>query len=488
MQSQLLTRFRSLPLHATLLCLSCALQPPIALSQPAAHPRKVNDAEVIKDLRSELHRLVLANRFSGAVLLAKGNRILFERAYGYADRAFDARNKVDTKFNLGSMGKMFTAVSILQLVEQRKLRLDMKLIDVLPDYPNRDVASKVTIYQLLTHTSGMGDFFGGQFMDTSKDKFRTLQSLLPLFVDKPLLFTPGTRWSYSNAGYIVLGLVIERVSGESYYDYVREHVFKPAGMKNTDNYDIDADVPNLALGYTKMGQPPGAPPRSNICLLARGNSAGGGYSTVEDLWRFSQALQAHKLLNKRYTDLLMTGKVASPEGKYAFGMIEQYVNGARIVGHGGTGPGIDSDLDIYPGLGYTVAVMSNVDAGARPIYERLRLELSGEGLPQAIHLPADVLRRYAGTYIASPPPGAPPGLHLPPLDVHSDADGLWLQGMAQRHDFRPLSPEQFFDIDDPNVRITFTTGANGQVTGGTFTGVAGPMPIKAAKQHSRARG
>lgn len=482
MQWQLLTRLRSAFMNITLLCAICVFLPRVGFSQPDARPGKIADAHIVDDLRTELDRLSRDNRFSGAVLLAKDDRILFERAYGQADRAFDARNTVDTKFNLGSMGKMFTAVSILQLIERGKLSLDEKLIDVLPDYPNRDVATKVTIYELLTHTSGMGDFFGGEFFETSKDKFRTLQSLVPLFVDKPLLFPPGTRWSYSNAGYIVLGLVIEKISGQSYYDYVRRHVFGPADMKDTDNYEIDADVPNLALGYTSMGEPPGAPARSNVFLLQRGGSAGGCYSTVGDLLRFSEALQQRKLLNRRYTDLMLAGKVTSPEGLYGFGLIEQHVNGVRIVGHGGSGPGIDSDLDMYPGLGYTVVVLSNVDGGARPIYERLRWELSGKGLPEAIRLPGEVLKRYAGTYLASPPPGAPPGLHLPPLEVHSSADGLWLKGMAQRHYFQPLSAEQFFDIDDPNGRITFTKGSNGQITGGTFTGVVGPTPIKAVKQ------
>jgi CubicO group peptidase (beta-lactamase class C family) len=229
------------------------------------------------------------------------------------------------------------------------------LLKVVPDYPNKEVASKITIHQLLTHTSGLGDFFGKVFQDSSKDRFTTIESHLPLFAEKPLLFEPGTKWSYSNAGFIVLGLVIEKVSGDTYYGYVREHVFKPAGMINTYNYYIDADVPNLALGYTAEGPGagPNTPRKTNLCFLQRGASAGGGYSTVEGLRRFADALLGHKLLNKDYTELDLTGKVAAGRGgaKYAYGMAEQIVNGVRIVGHSGGAPGISSNLDMYPDAG-----------------------------------------------------------------------------------------------------------------------------------------
>jgi CubicO group peptidase (beta-lactamase class C family) len=445
----------------------------------------MSDAQVVQDLRSSLNEFVAQDRFSGAVLLAKNDKILFEQAYGFADHAFNVPNRVDTKFNLGSMGKMFTAVAILQLAQQGRLSLDDPLIKVVPDYPNTEVASKITIHQLLTHTSGLGDFFGKAFQDTPKDTFTTIESHLPLFAAKPLLFAPGAKWSYSNAGFIVLGLVIEKVSGESYYDYVREHVFKPAGMINTDNYLIDADVSNLALGYTTGGPGtlPNAPRKTNLYFLQRGASAGGGYSTVEDLLRFAKALEGHKLLNKEYTDLNLTGKVASGRGdvKYAYGMEEQFLNGVRIVGHGGGGPGINSNLDMYPEAGYTVAVMSNYDGGAQLVNERLRLELSGQDVPRPTHLSSDVLQHFAGKYTPVPPPDAPPGMRMPPLELTADAQGLWINlGMGGKHRFLPLSPSEFFDSDSPAVRLSFTTNEKGQITGLRIVG-AGPRPMTATK-------
>jgi CubicO group peptidase (beta-lactamase class C family) len=446
-------------------------------------PRRMSDAQIVQDLKNNLDRLVREDRFSGAVLLAKNGTILFTHAYGFADHAFNVPNRVDTKFNLGSMGKMFTGVAILQLVEQGKLSLDDVLIKDLADYPNKEVANKITIYQLLTHTSGLGDFFGKEFADSSMEKFQTLESLLPLFVDKPLLFEPGSKWSYSNAGFIVLGLVIQHVSGQSYYDYVREHIFAPAGMTNTDNYRTDADIPNLAIGYTKMGEAQGQPRRLNVLMLQRGGSAGGGYSTVEDLAKFVQALDGNKLLTKQYKDMDMSGKVPTgrPGGpKYAFGMEEQFVNGVRIVGHGGGGPGINSNLDMYPDLGYTVAIMTNYDPGTvNLVNDRLRWELTGQLLPQAIRLPPAELGAYAGKYTPTPPPNAPPGMSPPQIEIAVDNGGL-VVNVGAKHKFLPLGPAEFFDEDAFQARLTFARDANGQMTGLTISG-AGPIPIKATK-------
>lgn len=442
---------------------------------------RVTDAQIIRDLGKNVDRLAAQDRFSGAVLLAKGGKVLFEHAYGYADHAFNVPNKVDTKFNLGSMGKMFTGVAVLQLAQEGKLSLDDKLIKDMPDYPNKDVANQITIRQLLTHTSGLGDFFGPEFMGSSMAKFNTLESLVPLFVNKPLLFEPGSKWSYSNAGFIVLGLVIQHMSGENYYDYVRTHIFEPAGMSNTGNAPWDADVPNRAVGYM-VGESPGAPRKSNIFVLQRGGSAGGGYSTVGDLLKFAEALEEGKLLNKTYTDMDMTGQAATPRPgvKYGFGMEEAFVNGVRIVGHGGGGPGINSNLDMYPGLGYTVAIMSNYDNGVMPVNSKLRMELTGQEMPEAIHVSPDVLKSIAGNYTVTTPPNAPAGHAFPPLVVTADHEGLWVDlGMGGKHRFLPASPTEFFDQDQFNARI-ITTKVGDRITGLTLVGI-GAGTLEATK-------
>jgi CubicO group peptidase (beta-lactamase class C family) len=468
---------------ALLISLAC---PPAAVSKMMREsPARLSDARIIDDLKAHLQDLAADDEFSGAVLLAKDGKILFEQAYGDADKSFNVPNSIDTKFNLGSMGKMFTAVAVLQLAQDHKLSLEDKLIKDLPDYPNRQVANEVTIGELLTHTAGLGDFFGPEFLNTSKDKFDTLESLLPLFVNKPLLFAPGHGWQYSNAGFIVLGLVIQHVSGETYYDYVQKHVFERAGMKDTGNWPADAVVANRAVGYTRVGEPEGALRKSNVFELQRGGSAGGGYSTVGDLFRFAEALQSYRLLDKKYTRMIMEGHVETgrPGVRYGYGMEESYINGVRIVGHGGGGPGIQCMLDMYPGLGYVVAIMTNYDDAMARADGRLRVELSGQRIPPAVPLSAAAILEYAGQY----QPLLPPGAHMmgtpPPIEVKAGTGELQVNpGMGPSLDFEPMSKDEFFEKDNPAVRIEFVRGAGGKVVElSTKTGF-GPVPPVTAKR------
>ena len=343
--------------------------------------RPLTGEEVAKATQAYVEKLAAVDAFSGTVLIAQGDKVLYQGAFGLASRGFQVPNRLDTKFNLGSMNKMFTAVAIAQLVEAGKLSFQDKVGKVLPDYPNKAVAGKVTVHQLLTHTSGLGSFFNDKYDAAEKSRLREVKDFLPLFVDEPPEFEPGARWSYSNSGFLLLGAIIEKVSGQSYFDYVREHIYKPAGMTNSDCYEIDRDPPNLAVGYTSQG--PGGKESSNrdwnnlYLHVVKGGPAGGGYSTVGDLWRFSQALQGNKLLSAKATQLVTTGKVQPrPEQKdtrYAYGFSEEQAKGVRIIGHSGGFAGINSQLDIYPGKGYTVAVMSNYDPpSANRVAQKIR--------------------------------------------------------------------------------------------------------------------
>jgi CubicO group peptidase (beta-lactamase class C family) len=262
------------------------------------------------------------------------------------------------------MNKMFTAVAILQLVEAGEIKLTAPLGTYLHDYPNREVATKVTIHQLLTHTGGTGDIFGPEF-DAHRTELRTLADYVKLYGKRGLEFEPGSRWAYSNYGFILLGVVIEEVTGHTYSDYVHAHIYAPAGMTRTGSLPEDQAVPGRSVGYTK---PPGATawaPNTDT-LPYRGTSAGGGYSTVEDLARFAQALLTHKLLSPDATELLTTGKVKTgPGGRYAYGFEDARDADANgWVGHGGGAPGMNGDLRIYPKSGYVVAVLANIDPPA----------------------------------------------------------------------------------------------------------------------------
>jgi len=332
-----------------------------AIPRPAEFPiPHLTQADLITALKTKLQRESASGAFSGDVLLASHGKPVFSEAYGLADRESKTVNTLSTRFRIGSMNKMFTAVATLQLAQQGKLSLDDPLGKFLPDYPNKDVAAKVTIQHLLTHTGGTGDFFGPEF-DAHRLELRTLQDYVKLYGARPLRFEPGTKWEYSNYGFLLLGLVIEKASGQSYYDYVRDHIYKPAGMTSTASDPEDTNVPNRSTGYTAMGAAPGTTRPNTDTLPYRGTSAGGGYSTVEDLLHFAEALQQNKLLNAHYTELLTTGKPGTPDNTYAFGFEDRKVNGIRCFGHGGGAPGMNGMLQICPGPGYVIAVLANLD-------------------------------------------------------------------------------------------------------------------------------
>jgi len=334
-----------------------------AIPRPAEFPLPhMTDKELTTAVRKKLEQEVAADRFAGAALLAKNGEPILAEAYGLANRERAIPNTLKTRFRIGSMNKMFTATATLQLAQAGKLGLNDPLRKYLTDYPNKELAAKVTINHLLTHAGGTGDIFGPEF-DAHRLELRTLQDYVKLYGNRGLLFEPGSRWEYSNYGFILLGVLIEKVSGESYYDYVREHVYKPAGMTSTGSEPEDQATADRSVGYTKMDGGTAWRPNTDT-LPYRWTSAGGGYSTVEDLLKFANALEQGKLLNAHYTELLTTGKVDTPNGRYAYGFVDHTINGTRCFGHGGGAPGMNGDLEVCPSPGYVVAVLANMDPPA----------------------------------------------------------------------------------------------------------------------------
>ncbi len=335
-----------------------------AIPRPAEFPvERMGQNELLAALREKLEKDSAADKFAGAMIVAKDGKIIFKGAYGMADREKKTPNSLETKFRIGSMNKMFTATSILQLVQAGKITLNDPLGKYVTDYPNKEVASKVTIQQLLTHMGGTGDIFGPEF-DAHRKELRALQDYVNLYGKRGLEFEPGSRWEYSNYGFLLLGVVVERVSGKSYYDYVSENVYGPAGMTASGSLTEDQIVANRSIGYTHLGGS-GLQPNTDT-LPYRGTSAGGGYSTVEDLLRFANAVTNHKVLDAKNTELLTTGKVNTARGvKYAFGFMDDDTDAAmRHFGHGGGAPGMNGDLEIYPQSGYVITVLSNLDPPA----------------------------------------------------------------------------------------------------------------------------
>ena len=354
---------RRFPIVAALTLLVCAAcGGPTVPGPPAA--RADADSAFVATLRARLEAATQAGEFSGAVLVAHDGRTLFEGAYGLADRERGVPNTPLTQFRAGSMYKMVTAVAALQLVQAGTMRLDAPLGTYLPDYPNADVASRVTPHHLLTHTGGTGDIFGPLFT-ANRLELRTTGDYLRLYGTRGLQFAPGTQHVYSNYGFILLGAAIERLSGKGYDDHVLERVLAPAGMTATGTAPEDSLVPGRAVGYMRQGGPSGPLVSNAQTLPYRGTPAGGGYSTVGDFARFAAALREHRLLDPAHTALLLAGKVAvNPSVQYAYGFVDRVVGGRRFVGHSGGAPGMNGDLAFEPNGGYVVVVLSNLDPPA----------------------------------------------------------------------------------------------------------------------------
>lgn len=308
--------------------------------------------------------------FSGNVGITKNDEFIFKRSLGEADMRYHVPNNVDTKFNLGSMNKIFTAVAILQLYEQKKLDLLDMVAEFLPDFPNGD---KMSIHHLLSHTSGLGSFWNQKF-EQRFQSIRSIDDYMDLFIEESLLFQPGERFEYSNAGFIVLGKIIEIITGKSYDEYVQQHICDVAGMQNTYCYEIDRIVPNLAMGYTHD------PDIDRFCLdqyinnfliiPVKGSSAGGGYSTIDDLVSFAKALKKGDLISERSLEMMQEPLVTKgiellkSEG-YGYGCQTGITGKRKFYGHGGGAPGVATMLMIFPDIDVVVAILTNWD----PVYE-----------------------------------------------------------------------------------------------------------------------
>jgi CubicO group peptidase (beta-lactamase class C family) len=325
-------------------------QPPVGPG--SVRPSPIPQAELVRRLATSVDSLAKTGEFSGVAVLAKNGVPIFQHAYGMADHERGVANNLETAFNLGSINKVFTQIAILQLQAAGKLDLDSTLAAYWPDYPNSEVARKITIRQLMRHTSGIGGNIFGPPASGKRNDIRALKDFLPLFVNEPMQFEPGTNNAYSNAGYVVLGLLIERLSGQDYYAYVRDRILEPAGMRRTDSFFVDSLPPNTAIGYTRGDEnaPPSTPLHPNTQQLpGRGSSAGGGYSTAQDLLKFLKALREHRIPNGLSAGLGIAG------------------------GSGGINAVVEGDL---PG-GYDLVVLTNLDPPAAMRVARMTREWLG---------------------------------------------------------------------------------------------------------------
>ena len=309
--------------------------------------------------------------YHGVILVARGNQVLYEKGYGYANFEEKIRHIPTTLFKTESVGKMFTATAILQLVESNKLRLSQTIEELLPEL-KISTAGKISVDHLLKHTSGLQSPWDHPQWHFGKDYTRA--ELIKIIEEVPLAFdTPGKEMFYSNSGYVVLGWIIEKATGKPFDQYFQENFFTPLGMTATRH-----------LGDTSMPAKAGAQPYQVISskkfitmrktLGPKAGAAGGWISTAKDLHRFLYALSNGKLLKPATWEIMKTANNTAPKDSayrfYAYGLetfINQYIPGTSIYGHNGGGAGFSVDAYVDPATGYIVASCTNLYQNSRPI-------------------------------------------------------------------------------------------------------------------------
>jgi D-alanyl-D-alanine carboxypeptidase len=318
----------------------------------------VPHAEMKRLIHTALDQLVRTNDFSGCVTVADGGKTVFDECRGLAERNFGVPIDHQTKFRVASVGKMFTAVAIGQLVEAGKLSWDSTLAQLVPEYPDQATAKKITVWELLHHTSGLGDFFVPAFFE-HREKYVNPADYLDLIARQPMVSEPGKQLNYSNAGYVLLGRIIENVSHEGYFDYIQRHVFAPAGMRSSGFNTVDEVTPKLAVGYFHES-PFSTKWKANWMKIPfKGSPAGDSYSTSADLVRFAEALRGGKLLKPVTLTKMFKDPVPAGPGSIGAGIDERLSHGRHIRGHQGGIEGITTDLAMVWETQGAVALTSN---------------------------------------------------------------------------------------------------------------------------------
>lgn len=315
-------------------------------------PPEATMTERVENAGQALRRAAEKDLFSGTLAIASHGKTLLAAAYGEADKTARRGMTLETRFDIASVGKLFTAVAVAQLVAKHVLDYDTPIVRYLPDYPNREVASKITLRQLLTHTSGLADIYSES---EPTRPLRRLEDYYPLFANRPLLFEPGTGRAYSNTGFLVTSMVVQRVSGEDFRDYLRTHIFRPAGMTHTGWLKAgDVAVPYM-LGNPDDPLAPNRPwvsaePFYAALLGGPAIGAGGEYSTVMDLVAFAEALQSGRILDHRaFLQMVRQG----------LGCMCSSQTGRLVFGHSGGGPGVDTGVQLDLNRDFVLVFLSN---------------------------------------------------------------------------------------------------------------------------------
>jgi CubicO group peptidase (beta-lactamase class C family) len=324
-----------------------------------------------EELDRQLTELAEADQFSGVVCLSQGADLLFHRAYGYSNRADLVPNETGTRFGTASLTKTFTATAVGLLADEGKLHFHAPVheyLDFLPEHVSREV----TVHHLLTHTSGIGDYFDEDALGSAAYeqvwenvpmyRIRTPADVLPLFLDQPSVFAPGAGSRYNGAGYILLGLVIEALSGQAYAKFVTERVFKAAGMGGSGFFAMNEVLPRVAVGYIPPAPEDGSGWRTNqYAIPVKGIPDGGAYCTAEDLCRFMDALLGGRIVTRETREAMVTPYEIEDDGwRYGYSIMLGEIGGIPVTGNGGEDPGFSARLWHLSELCLTLAVTANI--------------------------------------------------------------------------------------------------------------------------------
>lgn len=400
------------------------------------------------------------SRFSGTVLVAKDKHILWTRGYGLANHEHVVPNRPATVFRLASLSKPFTALAILQLSKQGKVDLHAPLRTYLPTYP---AAETLTLHHLLTNSSGIPDYvtqeaFGRQLMHQPT----TVDALITTFQDLPVLFMPGERFSYANSNWVLLGKVIETVSGQAYGDYVREQIFVPAQMTQSGYDEESSVVPHLATGYLANAH---SVTRAAHVDPSTMYAAGGLYATVGDLHRWWMALTNGALLTQDSYARMTTAHITSDDASYGYGLALDQQWGRRRVFHDGGMPGFLSTANYYPEEQLFIALLSNFENSAITEIQR---DLAAILFGEAYDLPS------SRTFIAVDPSTFAPLVgtytmryfgRTSAMEITQDGNALWAEvhGLPKTR-LRPLATDRYFAQMKGEVELTFCDNGGQPVT------------------------
>jgi CubicO group peptidase (beta-lactamase class C family) len=329
--------------------------------------------------------------FSGTIRISSGGKVAFEHAGGLANRADDVPNEIDTRFGIASVTKSFTATAICRLVELGAASFDSRVVDLLSHSKRPSTLSEeVTLHHLLTHTSGIADYFDEVnlgaaaydqiWLEHPSYLFTEPLHFLPLFGDLPPLQPPGgTEASYSNAGFVLLAIIVEELSGRTFFDYVEDELFRAAGMHNSGFFRMDDVRPKVATGYIEDGE--GGWKTNHYSIPVIGGGDGGAFCTVRDLGLFLDALQTGTFFGDATWQLMSTPHVAMDEGfMYGYGLLLAGEGRLACFGHGGADPGFSARAYRYPELDMNVTMLGNTIEETDPVIAVFRAALEGGGI------------------------------------------------------------------------------------------------------------